>query len=157
MMIDYLYQDEITIFNRCEEDGSIIWIPHKLKNVHCWGSSGTRTGTQGDSAMDNYTVNIRYIGSPESPEIDSLIYLQPKKFKRLDSTEAEKYITFASGDMFDFFIKGNLEEFDGKISDDDYFHSGGFFNYMNHKYDDVYAITSCSQSRFLPHFTVSGR
>lgn len=157
MTLDYLYQDTITFFSRCIKNDSIIWIPHILRNVHCWGSDGTRTGTNGDAATDNVSVNIRYLGSSDRPDIGGLIYLKPKEFQRLAVDEAKKYITFSSGDTFDFFMIGNCGEFTGSINDDEYMHKGGFFNYVNSRYDDVYAVTSCAKSRFLPHFTITGR
>ena len=157
MMIDYLYKDTITLFNRYEVDGSYCWFPHVLENVHWWGSDGASVSTYGDRATDNVSVNIRYGNSSDEPIIDRLIYVSPKKFRRIDYENAADYITFAYGDAFDFFIVGKYEADDEVISDDEYASSGGFFNYMNHENDEVYAITSCSKSRFLPHFTITGR
>ena len=41
------------------------------------------------------------------------------------------------------------------IDDDDF--KGGFFNYMNKTYDEVFAITNVSKFNLIPHFEITAK
>lgn len=159
--LDILYQDKITLFNRCvREDESVVWYPTVIDGVHLILDRAKIVAMYGESASDNAMVNIRYSGNRFSPFVAGKPFLSPKEFRKLPWYEAENYITFAFGEDFDFIASGmndGIVENGNFVADDVYLSFGGFFGYMNKNYDNVFAITGFSQYNLIPHFSITAR
>lgn len=164
--LDVLYQDTITLFNRyISKDNeyaqeTTYWVPTVLTGVHLMLDRAKIISTYGENASDNAMVNIRYTGGRNAPVIQGKKFLQPKEFRKQYLGDLEEYITFSLGDDFDFFVAGRwngLDDIVGNIDDDVYMNWGGFMNYMNSEYDNVFAITGFSQYNLIPHFTITAR
>ena len=148
-MLDLLFRDTITVFCRSVENGAIFWYPRVIKNTHAVISSGASSTTRGASNTDNGMVHIMYSGGRDGACIGKYLYVLPKAWAALTPDKKEKSITFTTGEDFGFWMKGSFTE-QGPISDESF--RDGFYNYMNKKYDDVFAIAQCTQSYIIPHF-----
>lgn len=148
---DAIYKQTVTLFNRVDYDGTVLWYPTVLENVHLVVDRSIIISTYGEQAQDNAKLHIRYAPSSGGPVIGSKVYMQPKEFQRIGVPG--KNITFAFGDEFDFFIEGLYDT--DPINDDDY--PKGFFNYMNKTYDNVFSITNVSKFNLIPHFEITAR
>ena len=96
-------------------------------------------------AQDNALLNVRL--PSEKP------YSPPKEWAALE--DPANGITFASGQQFDFFWLGEWPD-DAPISDDDY--TEGFYDYMNKRYDHVFAVSSVNGPfTVIPHLEVTGK
>lgn len=158
MGLELIYQQTVTLFNRYEDSNkNLKWIPTVLSGVHLIVDRAKIISMYGENTTDNVMLHVMYIGSSDEPVIGDKTYIAPKDFMRLSSKDG--YITFQMGDNFDFFMEGvwevNGQESDAEISDDSY--KNGFYNYMNHTHDNVFAVTSCAKYSLIPHFEVTGR
>ena len=153
-----IYKQTVTLFNRVQNmhGEDIIWYPTVLENVHLVVDKSHSWNMQGGMESDNIRLHVRYKLSDGAVWIGDKRWYEPKAYRALDNPfEA---ITFAYGDaeLFDFFVEGRIDEFTGPIPDSSY-ERKGFYNYMNAKYDNVFAITSVSKYNLIPHFEIMGR
>lgn len=165
---DAIYKQTITLFNRVQAMYSeeTLWYPTIIEGVHLIMDKSSSWSSNGESAADNVTCNIRYTNQNGLAYIrckpvgeDGFVlkqWLPPKKW-RSEENRAD-YITFAYGDNdnFDFFIEGAFEEYEGPVSDS-LFERRGFYNHMNTRFDNVFAIKSVSKYNLIPHFTLGAR
>lgn len=158
MALELIFKQTITLFNRYESgEGNLVWIPTILNGVHLVVDRAKLISMYGENTTDNVMVHVMYSMDGENVMIGDKKYVPPKDFMRL--SDKEGYITFQMGDNFDFFMEGAWEvngmESTAEISDEAY--RNGFYNYMNHTYDNVFAVTSCAKYSLIPHFEVTGR
>jgi len=169
---ELIYTQTITLFNRhidnrkppksiygIDED-NIIWVPTVIRDVHLVMNRAKIISMYGENCTDNVLLHIMYERNGADAVIAGKTYMKPKIYAEtsVDGYGFEEYITFAMGDNFDFFMEGEWEELGNTnviISDSDY--EPGFYNYMNHKYDNVFAITGCTKYSLIPHFEITGR
>lgn len=152
MGFEAIYKQTVTVFNRVDEDGTIMWYPTVIENVHLIIDRAIIISTYGEQSSDNAKLHIKYEPSEDGDIVAGKVYMTPKMFR--NSGEPSNNITFAFGDKFDFIMSGAFEE-EGPFKDDDY--KGGFFNYMNKTYDEVFAISNVSKFNLIPHFEILAR
>jgi hypothetical protein len=106
----------------------------------------------GESAQDTAMINIRYHLRDNDKMVGEKVWLPPKEWARQE--DAAEYITFKSGDVFDFIYVGEWAD-DGPINNRDYSDVGGFYNFMNKEHDFVFAISSVGGPyTVIPHFEI---
>ena len=141
-----MYKDTVTIFNRYRFPTGDVWYPTVLHGVDLNIDHAAITAKYGENSRDNAKLHIKVDGGT----VGGKTYVQPKEYQALLSTNG--YITFAAGEEFDFFFAG---EWAGAVRDADYL--DGFYNYMNTRFDNVFAISSVAQYIVIPHFEIMGR
>lgn len=146
-----MYEKTITLFNRYDNNGTIMWIPHVLGNVDLNIDKAAIVEKYGENAKDTAKLHIRY--APQN-KISGLQFVYPKEFKAIAYANVGSYITFAEGEDFDFFWLGTWTA-QGNVSDDSYLN--GFYDYMQKAYDNVFAVTSCAKYFCIPHFEITGK
>lgn len=148
-----MYQDTITVFNRKTSRLGDMWYPTILHNVNLNMDKATIVQTYGESSADNVMLNIAYEVNNGVKTIAGKKYMLPKEWDGQTHEECAQTITFTSGEDFDFFLVGEYPE--EPVSDDEYI--DGFYNFMNQKYDEVYAITSVGIFSVIPHLEITGK
>lgn len=148
-----MFDKTITLFNHYQSSTGDMWFPHIIKGVQLTTDKATMIAKYGEKSSDNALVHIRFTKDKNSRMIAGLPVLAPKEWENLTNDELAKNITFKSGENFDFFMVGEYAE--ESIKDDDYLK--GFYNYMNSKYDYVYAITNVASYDLIPHYEITGR
>lgn len=134
-----MFSDTATIFNRYESRLGDVWYATVLHNVQFNMDKAAIIAKYGAESQDNAVLNIHYQAVDGKKMIGGKEWLPPKVWDRQVNDMLPKTITFSSGQSFDFFMLG---EWDGPevISDESY--TEGFYDYMNNRYDYVFAITS---------------
>lgn len=166
---DALYKQTVTLFNRVKGmyGEEILWYPTVLEGVHLFVDKSANWNSYGGQASDNTRLHVRYTLSdggvfirckdPDGSDKPAFKpWYEPKAWRRLDRPHDALTFAFGSNDDFDFFVEGAFEEFDSPISDAA-FERKGFYNYMNARYDNVFAVTSVSKYDLIPHFVITGR
>ena len=141
-----MYRDTITIFNRYHTPNGDVWYPTVLTGVDLNIDHAAIMAKYGENAQDNSKLHIRLDGN----KVGGKIYVTPKEYQALLSTTG--YITFNPGADFDFYYEGSWTT---TVNDNDYL--DGFYNYMNKRYDHVFAITAVAKYSVIPHFEILGR
>ena len=156
MGLNVIYTQTVTLFTRHYEvengEEKMYWYPTVVPNVHLVANRAKIISMYGEMSQDNVLLHIRYTPNGADAVIAGKTYLKPLLFAATE--DVSEYITFTMGDHFDFFMEGDWGS-DAKIDDDDY--QSGFFDYMNHAQDHVWAVTNCSQYCLIPHFELTGR
>lgn len=152
MGFESLYKQTVTVFNRVETAETTLWYPTVIENVHLIIDRAIIISTYGEQAQDNAKLHIRYVPSGDDAIVAGKTYMTPKVFRKQGNPSSD--ITFAFGDRFDFIMAGAYGE-SGPFDDDDF--KGGFFNYMNKTYDEVFAITNVSKFNLIPHFEITAK
>lgn len=150
-----MYQDTITLFNRYRSraDGDF-WYPTVIHNVDLNIDRAAIIARYGAQSADNALLHIRYtVNDNGEPVIANRVFLLPKVWENQINDNLPNSITFSAGQEFDFFWVG---EWSGEaiIKDNDY---SGLYEYMNKRYDQVYAITGVAQYSVIPHFEIMGK
>lgn len=148
-----MYQDTITVFNRMPSRLGDMWYPTILRGVNLNEDRAVIVNNYGESAADNAVLNVRYTLNGSEKMIGGKNYIQPKEYRNMVNDELAGYITFASGQDFDFFIVGAHDT--GTVNDNDYIN--GFYDYVRNKYDKVYSITSVADFSVIPHLQITGK
>ena len=147
-----MYNDTITIFNRKIDDNGDYWYPTVLHNVHLNTDRAAILAKYGEGTQDAAAVNIRYHFREDAKMIGDKTWLPPKEWEKQE--DVSEYITFKSGDTFDFILAG---EWPGihPIDNTEYMDLNGFYNYMNKEYDFVFAVSSVGGPySVIPHFEI---
>lgn len=142
-----MYRDTVTIFNRYHSPAGDAWYPTVLTGVDLNIDHAAIVAKYGENAQDSAKLHVRINADGT---VGGKTYLPPKEYQALLSTTG--FITFTPGEEFDFFFAGEWTTF---VLDSDYL--DGFYNYMNKRYDNVFAITSVGQYSVIPHFEIMGR
>jgi len=145
-----MYKDTVTVFNRVPLDEGDKWIPTVLRDVELQIDRAAILSKYGAESNDSARLHIRYFKSGSSVMVGGKEWRQPKAWSR-----TEDQITFTSGSAFDFFWKGEWPNSE-VILDTDY-GPGGFYEYMDREHDDVFAISSVSVKKLIPHIEILGR
>ena len=147
-----MYKDIVTVFNRKIDDSGDYWYPTVLHNVHVNTDRAAILAKYGESAQDTAMINIRYHLRDNEKMVGEKVWLPPKEWARQE--DAAEYITFKSGDVFDFIYVGEWTD-ESPINNRDYSDVGGFYNLMNKEHDFVFAISSVGGPyTVIPHFEI---
>ncbi|MBR2680494.1 MAG: hypothetical protein IKE23_07040 [Exiguobacterium sp.] len=144
-----MYVDTITLFNRFYDNGKLYWRATVLPYVDLNADKAKIRQTYGETSGDNAMLHIAYTGKNR---VQNVVFVNPKDYALLGDTSG--YITFNSGDKFDFFMNG---AWTGNSIIEDEGYPKGFFDYMKKHKDEVYAITSYAKYSVIPHFEVTGK
>lgn len=150
-----MYNDTVTVFNRKHNGETDYWCPTIMHNVHLNMDRAAILAKYGENSSDSALLNVRYKTENNERKIEGKKWLPPKEWRKMEDPSG--FITFQSGDTFDFFVIG---EWTGKnaVNNDEYADVGGFYNYMNREYDYVFAITAVGGPyTVIPHFEILGR
>ena len=152
-----MYDATVTVFNRYESDLGVMWYPSVFRNVNLLVDKASIVSRYGAESKDSAVLNVKVVLSDNSiPGTNGKIWLPPKEWSAQLNDEINKYITFSSGQAFDFFFLGEWDE-NTPVQDGDY-GIRGFYDHMVNKYDYVFAITSVSGPfKTIPHFEITGR
>lgn len=148
-----MFEKTITLFNHYKSRLGDMWYPSVIKNVHFTADRAAIVKVLGSDSKDNAMLNIHYQLIDGKIYVGGKPYLPPKEWDGQTNDKLAESLTFSAGQYFDFFIVGEYES-TSPISDDDY--TDGFYNYMNSKYDDVYAITSVGMYSVIPSIQIMG-
>lgn len=147
-----MFDATITLFNRLERDGALLWYPTVMHDVQLADSEAAVAAKYGYQRGDKALVFIHYLGTPDEPSVGVKNYLTPRRWKK--SEDPAGAFTFQCGTDFDFFMAGPWEGSD-PVRDADY--PGGFYGCMQDRYDQVWAVTGAEKFGVIPHFEVTGR
>lgn len=150
-----MYTDKITLFCRHEDKKKdVMWYPYVLHGVNLNMDAAAIVAKYGAESQDSVALNIRYTAENGMKMIGGKQWMPPKEWHRQTENLAET-LTFTSGQEFDFFYAGEWPD-ESPVSDSEY-GIDGFYDYMNAKYDYVYAITSVAQYSVIPHFEIMAK
>lgn len=146
-----MYNSTITVFNHYQSKSADIWYPTILRGVDLNIDRAAIVAKYGAESKDNAKLHIKYRLADGVKYIGNKPYLLPKDWEQLPNDELSKYITFASGNNFTFFMQGEFG--DGTpINDADY--TDGLYGYLEKRYDNVFAVSSVAEYSLIPHFEV---
>lgn len=148
-----MYSDTVTVFNRYRSRLGDMWYPTVLSDVNLNIDKANIVARYGEESKDTCVLNVRYKNVNGTKVVDGKPYLLPKEWDAQTNDKLASTITFTSGEDFDFFFVGEYPT--EPIADDDYM--DGFYNYMNDRYDQVFAISSVSEFSVIPHLEITGR
>ena len=151
-----MYNDTITLFNRCKNSLGDTWYPVVLSGVDVNMDRASIIKTMGENATDTVTLHVKYTRDAQGNIlVGDKRYILPKEYSKLPVEEIAQYLTFKSGNDFDFFYVGEWDG-NGPISDDEY--KKGFYSYMNAQFDNVFVISTASGAYdLIPHFEILGK
>ncbi len=147
-----MYDNTVTLFNRLERDGELLWYPTVMTGVHLVDSEAAVAAKYGYQRGDKALLFIHYLGGPDEPSVGAKKYLTPRRWTRAEDPSGA--FTFQTGADFDFFMAGRWEG-PFPVRDADY--PGGFYDHMQDQFDRVWAITGAEKFGVIPHFEVTGR
>lgn len=150
-----MYEKTLTIFNYYESPttGDAYWYPHVLSNVDLNTDRGAIIRRYGIDSSDNSELHVSYYRAGKGAKIaaDSklLLYVPPIMWRGQTNDLLSETITFTPG--ADFFWEGVWDK--DMVNDEDY--RGGFYQYMNQRFDNVFKITSVGgPCGLIPHFEI---
>lgn len=150
-----MYNKTVTVFNKyTDQTGEIYWYPHVLSCVDLIIDKAANVAKTGLDSADTANLHVKYDFVDGNKMVGDLPWLPPREWEKQPNDELLKSITFDSGD---FFMEG---EYSTKlIKDSDYTDrvDGGFYGYMNKRYDYVFLITNVGGPyTLIPHFEIGG-
>lgn len=148
-----MYSDKITLFNHYKSRLGDMWYPTVIDGVNLLIDKAAIVAKYGAESKDNAVLNIVYQSIDGVIMVNEKPYLPPKEWEQLTNDKLSEYITFTSGTDFDFFMLGEFPT-TNPIADNDFI--DGFYNYINDKYDYVFAVTSVAKYTAIPHFEIMG-
>ena len=148
-----MYTDVITLFNRHKTADGDVWYPTVLKGVDLNIDKAAIIAKYGDQSADNARLHVKYSLENGAVIISGKKYYSPKEWDRQADEDLPGSLTFTGGNDFDFFIEG--EWYEDAINDNDYL--DGFYNYMNTRFDFVFAVTSVAKYSVIPHFEIMAK
>lgn len=149
-----MYNDTITLFNRYAAENGDIWYPTVIEGVNLNIDRAAIIAKYGAQSADNAVLNIRCSVDGDNKIIAGKPWKPPKEWGELPESDSGAYLTIKGGILFDFFYVGKWES-TAPIADADY--KNGFYNYVNGKYDNVYAVDTVSVFSVIPHFEILGK
>ena len=153
-----IYKQTVTLFNRVPQQygEELLWYPTVLEGVHLVIDHSSVWNQNGGAVTDNVRLHIRYLVKNGKVVVGQKPYYLPKDYRRLERPEDAITFGYGNNDDFDFFVEGVFTEYDGPVPDS-IEPRMGFYNYMNKKYDNVFAITSVAKYNLIPHFEIMAR
>ena len=141
-----MYIDTVTIFTRSGNE----WYPTLVAGADFNANRAAILARYGENSKDRSELHLRI----NSGNVAGKPFLQPKVWQALSAAEKTQSLSMQEGD---FFILGDFTSlaYQGTVSDNVY--AEGFYQYMNHSYDDVYLITSVARYSVIPHIEVMGK
>lgn len=150
-----MYNKEVTIFNKyTDQTGEIYWYPHVLSGVDLIIDKAANVAKTGLDSADTANLHIKYHSGDNAVMVGNLPWLPPREWEKQTNDDLPKSITFDSGD---FFMEGEYAT--DPVKDSDYADrvNGGFYDYMNKRYDYVFMITNVGGPyTLIPHFEIGG-
>ena len=145
-----MYRDTVTLFNRHHTREGDTWLPTVLQDVDLNIDKAAIAAKYGTSSQDKALLHVKYSGS----RVCGKPWLSPKEWAAQEPEALASSLTFADGEDFDFFYAG---EWQGAkpVLDDEY--PDGFYDYMNQRYDFVFAVSSVAKYTVIPHFEITGK
>jgi hypothetical protein len=136
-----MYTDTVTLFNYSKAEQGAYWYCTVLNDVELQITKGSFVAKTGNESVDSCVLHVKHLFTNKT-------YVKPKEFALL--FDKQNNYTFSDKD---FFVQGeyNLDI----VNDTDY--QGGFLNYMNKTYDDVFKVTKVDVFKLLPHLEVYGK
>ena len=146
-----MHKDTITLFNRKpgERGQGDTWYPTIIKGVNLNIDRAAILEKYGSESQDNAMLFVSYMKDGANVIVAGKPWMPPKEWDRTEDS-----VTFASGNDFDFFWKG---EWAGGIVTDTEYLDEGFYNYMNRTHDYVFAVSSVAMYSVIPHFEIMGK
>lgn len=145
-----MYDKTVTLFNRYQSTLGDLWYPTVLHGVDLIVDRASIVAKYGEESSGEAKLHIRYSVVKGADNIQGKIYLPPKEWDRQPNDSLSDYITFTGGEDFDFIWEGEMPG--GPIQDEDY--KNGFYDYMNTRYNHVYAVVSVAKYGVIPHFEI---
>ena len=150
-----MYDDVVTLFNRYENTaGDILWYPSVIEGANLLIDKSSVVATYGENSRDEAILNIRYHLLGVTKMIGSKKWIPPKQWKNHTEEAEFDTLTFNAGESFDFFMLGKWDNA-APIPNSEY--KNGFYNHMKKQNDYVFAITSVSCFKLIPHFEITGK
>lgn len=150
-----MYNKVVTIFNKYEDQtGEIYWYPHVLSGVDLIVDKAANIAKTGLDSADTAKLHVKYHSSNNIVMVGNLPWLPPKEWGQQPNDELSESITFDSGD---FFVEGEYNT--DPVKDSDYTDrvNGGFYDYINKRYDYAFLITTVGGPyTLIPHFEIGG-
>lgn len=150
-----MYNKTVTVFNKyTDQTGNIYWYPHVLSGVDLIIDKAANVAKTGLDSADAANLHIKYHSGDNAVMVGELPWLPPREWEKQTNDELPKSITFDSGD---FFMEGEYAT--DPVKDSDYADrvNGGFYDYMNKRYDYVFVITNVGGPyTLIPHFEIGG-
>lgn len=152
-----MYNDTVTLFCRYKDHSkNTVWQPYVLRNVNLNMDKAAIIAKYGTESSDNAILNVRYHIDEGNKMVGDKIWLPPKEWESQSVEQLTTSLTFADGQEFGFFYAGEWPDED-PINDEDY-GIDGFYDYMNKRYDYIFAITSAGGPySVIPHFEIMGK
>lgn len=152
-----MYKDTITLFNRYSGNMGDIWYQTVIRGVDINMDRANIISKYGVDTTANAILHVKYSVLDNEKLIAGKRYLPPKAWENQVNDLLSETVTFTSGNSFDFFYVGELDEKDTPISDSAYAPTG-FYDYMRKRFDGVFAIESVGGPyTVIPHFEIIGR
>ncbi len=151
-----MFADTITVFNRYVDSlGAITWYPTVIHGVNLNVDKASIIAKYGAESRDSAVLNIPYKILDGVKKVAEKAHKNSKEWREQSVDMLPETITFANeAQAFDFFYAGEWLS-SAPVADTDYGRTG-FYNYMNEKYDSVFAITSVAEYSVIPHFEIMG-
>lgn len=150
-----MYNKTVTVFNKyTDQTGNIYWYPHVLFGVDLIIDKAANVAKTGLDSADTANLHVKYRIQDDKKIIGNFPWLPPREWERQTNDDLPKSITFDSGD---FFMEGEYAA--DPVKDSDYADrvNGGFYDYMNKRYDYVFLITNVGGPyTLIPHFEIGG-
>lgn len=150
-----MYNKTVTVFNKyTDQTGNIYWYPHVLSGVDLIIDKAANVAKTGLNSADTANLHVKYMIQDGKKKIGDLPWFSPREWEKQTNDDLPKSITFDSGD---FFMEGEYAT--DPVKDSDYADrvNGGFYDYMNKRYDYVFMITNVGGPyTLIPHFEIGG-
>ena len=149
-----MFKDTVTVFNRHESKSGDMWYPSVIHGVNVQMDKGAIMAKYGAESKDSVMFNVHCDFHDTQMFVGEKPCFAPKEWASQPTENLPNCLTFKSGNAFDFFMIGEYENTE-PIADNDF--TDGFYNYINQKYDNVFAISSVAFYSVIPHFEILGK
>lgn len=150
-----MYNKTVTVFNKyTDQTGNIYWYPHVLSGVDLIIDKAANVAKTGLDSADTANLHVKYRIQDNKKMIGDIPWLPPREWEKQTNDDLPESITFDSGD---FFMEGEYAT--DPVKDSDYSDriNGGFYDYMNKRYDYVFTVTNVGGPyTLIPHFEIGG-
>lgn len=150
-----MYSKTVTVFNKyIDQTGEIYWYPHVLSGVDLIIDKAANVAKTGLDSADTANLHVKYGIQDRKKMVSGIPWLPPREWEKQTNDDLPKSITFDSGD---FFMEGEYAT--DPVKDSEYADrvNGGFYGYMNKRYDYVFMITNVGGPyTLIQHFEIGG-
>ena len=149
-----MYRDTITVFNHYQSKTADIWYPTVIHGVDLNVDRAAIIAKYGAESKDNAILHVKLHNVNGTKYIGKKPYLLPKEWSAQPNDALPGTITFTGGQTFDFFIAG---EWSDNTPIDDAEYTNGFYDYLNKRHDNVFAVTSVAEYSLIPHLEIMAK